>query len=74
VFKVATDQKDSLKRRIHEIIGEALPDERAGSVAAALLMLIEGATLLAQMGQGETAIRDARKAALSFFDQSTAPS
>lgn len=74
VFKTATDQKNSMKRRIHEIVGEALPDERAGTVAAALLMLIEGATLLAQMGQGETAIRDARKVALSFFAQSTSRS
>ncbi|MDR7224381.1 TetR/AcrR family transcriptional regulator [Aminobacter aminovorans] len=74
VFKAATGQKNSLKRRIHEIASDALPDERAESVAAALLMLIEGATLLAQMGQGETAIRDARKVALSFFAQSTSRS
>lgn len=74
VFKAATGQKNSLKRRIHEIASDALPDERAESVAAALLMLIEGATLLAQMGQGETAIRDARKVALSFFAQSTSQS
>ena len=40
-----------------------MPRERAESAAAALLMLIEGATLMAQMGQGDTAIRDARKAA-----------
>ena len=74
VFKAATGQKNSLKRRIHEIVAEALPDGRAGTVAAALLMLIEGATLLAQMGQGEVAIRDARKVALSFFAQSTSRS
>jgi len=74
VFKAATDQKNSMKRRILDIVGDALPDERAESVAAALLMLIEGATLLAQMGQGETAIRDARKVALSFFAQSTSRS
>jgi hypothetical protein len=30
-------------------------------------MLIEGATLLAQMGQGDIAIRVARKAVLGFF-------
>ncbi|GAA2845563.1 TetR family transcriptional regulator [Aminobacter aminovorans] len=74
VFRAATDQKDSLKRRIHAIVRDVLADERAGTLAAALLMLIEGATLLAQMGQGETAIRDARKAALGLFAHSTAPS
>ena len=72
VFKAATAQKNSLKRRIHEIVGDALPQDQAESVATALLMLIEGATLLAQMGQGETAVQDARKAALSFFAQSAA--
>lgn len=74
VFKAATDQKNSLKHRIHAIVGDALPQDRADSVATALLMLIEGATLLAQMGQGETAVRDARKAALGLFAQPTAPS
>lgn len=69
VFKAASEQKDSLKRRLRAILGDALPDERAGSVAAALLMLIEGATLLAQTDQGEAAIRDARMAALSLFAQ-----
>lgn len=74
VFKAATDQKNSLRRRIREIVGDALPQERAEGVATVLLMLIEGATLLAQMGQGETAIRDARKAALGLFAHSTSPS
>ncbi|WP_395448811.1 TetR/AcrR family transcriptional regulator [Aminobacter sp. UC22_36] len=74
VFKAATDQKNSLRRRIREIVDDALPQERAEGVATVLLMLIEGATLLAQMGQGETAIRDARKAALGLFAQSTSPS
>ena len=74
VFNAATDQKNSLRRRIREIVGDALPQDRAEGVATALLMLIEGATLLAQMGQGETAIRDARKAALGLFAQSTSPS
>lgn len=67
VFKAATAQKDSLRRRLREIAGDALPRERADSTAAALLMLIEGATLVAQMGNGEAAIRHARKAALSFL-------
>lgn len=36
-------------------------------------MLIEGATLLAQMGQADMAIRDARKAALGIIAASRRP-
>ncbi|TIV30511.1 MAG: TetR/AcrR family transcriptional regulator, partial [Mesorhizobium sp.] len=35
--------------------------------SAALLMLIEGATLMARMGQPDSAIRDARKAAMAIL-------
>jgi len=69
VFKAVADQKNGLKRRMRLILETALPEDRAESIASALLMLLEGATLLAQMGQGETAIRDARNAALGLFAQ-----
>jgi AcrR family transcriptional regulator len=67
IFKAATSQKNSLQRRIRRILEEMLPRNRAESIATALIMLIEGATLLAQMGQGDIAIRVARKAALGLF-------
>ncbi|QND65498.1 TetR/AcrR family transcriptional regulator [Mesorhizobium loti] len=73
VFKAAARQKNGLKQRMQSILEEVMPRGRAGSVAAALLMLIEGATLLAQMGQADTAIRDARKAALSIIAASRRP-
>jgi hypothetical protein len=50
-----------------------MPRDRAESVATVLLMLIEGATLVAQMGQADTAIRDARKAALGIVAASRRP-
>lgn len=73
VFKAAARQKNGLKRRMQSILEEVMPRGGAGSVAAALLMLIEGATLLAQMGQADTAIRDARKAALGIIAASRRP-
>ncbi|MER8465105.1 TetR/AcrR family transcriptional regulator [Mesorhizobium sp. M1396] len=73
VFKAAARQKNGLKRRMRSILEEVMPRGRAESVAATLLMLIEGATLLAQMGQADTAIRDARKAALGIIAASRRP-
>ena len=73
VFKAVARQKNGLKRRMQSILEEVMPRGRAGSVAAALLMLIEGATLLAQMGQADTAILDARKAALGIIAASRRP-
>ncbi|NGN40154.1 TetR/AcrR family transcriptional regulator [Mesorhizobium sp. CGMCC 1.15528] len=67
VFKAVADQKHGLKTRMRRILEAALPEDQAESIASALLMLLEGATLLAQMGQGETAIRDARNAALGLL-------
>ena len=61
VFQAAIRQKNGLKRRMQAILEAAMPPEQAESAAAALLMLIEGATLMAQMGQ--PAIDSARKAA-----------
>jgi AcrR family transcriptional regulator len=73
VFKAAARQKNGLKRRMQSILEEVMPRGRAESVAAVLLMLIEGATLVAQMGQADTAIRDARKAALGIVAASRRP-
>jgi AcrR family transcriptional regulator len=63
IFKVVAAQKSSLKNRMEEILLESMPLSSATSVATALLILLEGATLLAQMGQGKTAIREAEAAA-----------
>ena len=61
VFQAVARQKNGLKRRMQAILEEMMPPEQAEGAAAALLMLIEGATLMAQMGQ--PAIDSARKAA-----------
>lgn len=68
VHKAAARQKTALKRRMQKILEADMPQARAESTAAALLMLIEGATLLAQMGHGKAAIKDARQAATRLLD------
>ena len=67
VHEAAAAQKNGFRDRLRRILTEAMPDERAGIVAGALFMLCEGATLLAQMGQGEQAIHAARQAAASLI-------
>ncbi|ODA97589.1 TetR family transcriptional regulator [Mesorhizobium sp. SEMIA 3007] len=64
VFEAVARQKNGLRQRMRSILSEVLPRGRAENVAATLLMLIEGATLMAQMGQADTALREARKTAL----------
>ncbi|TPN54211.1 MULTISPECIES: TetR/AcrR family transcriptional regulator [unclassified Mesorhizobium] len=73
VFKAVARQKNGLRQRMQAILSDAMPPGRAESVAATLLMLIEGATLMAQMGQADTVIRDARKAALGIIAASRRP-
>ncbi|RVB29534.1 TetR/AcrR family transcriptional regulator, partial [Mesorhizobium sp. M7A.F.Ca.CA.004.05.1.1] len=73
IFEAVVRQKNGLKRRMQSILEEMMPHGRAESVAATLLMLIEGATLLAQMGQAEAAIRDSRKAAMGIVAASRRP-
>lgn len=73
VFKAAAKQKNDLRQRMQSILLDMMPRGRAESAAAALLMLIEGATLMAQMGQADSAIRDARKAALNIIAASRNP-
>ena len=67
VFEAVAGHKNALKGRLKRILEETMPGERAESASMALFMLLEGATLLAQMGQGDIAIRDARKAASSIL-------
>ena len=67
VFAAVARQKNGLRRRLGQILEEDMPRHRAESVAAALLMLVEGATLMAQLGQGEAAIRAMRKAARTLI-------
>jgi AcrR family transcriptional regulator len=67
VFQVASKQKHDLERRLRQILEGAVPVDRAASVSAALLMLIEGATLMAEMGQGDAAINAAREAAVAII-------
>lgn len=62
VYKAAVAQKQSLVDRMKKILEPSLP-KSASSIATTLLMLLEGATLLAQMGCGEMAIQEARSSA-----------
>ncbi|MDG4891855.1 MULTISPECIES: TetR/AcrR family transcriptional regulator [unclassified Mesorhizobium] len=73
VFKAASRQKNGLRARLRAILEEEMPPERAEGVATALLMLIEGATLLAQMGEADAAIANARKAASAILAGAQVP-
>ena len=63
VFQAAARQKSGLQQRMRLILEETMPVAATESVSAALLMLLEGATLMARMGRRDT-IRDARRAAM----------
>lgn len=67
VFQAVARQKNGLKARMQAILEEMMPPERAEGAAAALLMLIEGATLMAQMGEADAAIGNARKAVAAIL-------
>jgi len=73
VFQAAVRQKNGLKRRMRLILEETIPADAADSASAALLMLIEGATLMAGMGQPDAAIRDARTAAMAILATHAGP-
>ena len=73
VFEAVARQKNGLRQRMRSILSEVMPRGQAENVAATLLMLIEGATLMAQMGQAETALREARKTALDIIAASRRP-
>ena len=63
VFEAAVRQKESLRRRMADILVRLMPGAAAERAATAILMLLEGAALMAEMGQGGQAIDAARKAA-----------
>ncbi|PSJ50508.1 TetR/AcrR family transcriptional regulator [Kumtagia ephedrae] len=67
VHRAAARQKLGLKRRLRGILAASMPGDRGEAAATALFMLIEGATLLAQMGQGREAIRSARASATAVL-------
>lgn len=71
VFKAVARQKNGLRSRMQAILEDVMPPDRAAGAAAALLMLIEGATLMAQMGQ--PAIGNARKAAAAIIAAASVP-
>jgi hypothetical protein len=73
VFSAVAEQKNGLKSRMQRILEDAMPAKQAEAAALALLMLLEGATLMAQMGQGDAAINAARKAASSLVANPAMP-
>jgi AcrR family transcriptional regulator len=73
VFQAAFQQKHDLKRRLQKILDDAMPPDRSEPVSAAVLMLIEGATLLAEMGRPDLAIENARRAAATLIAASRIP-
>ena len=67
VFKAVARQKHDLQQRLRDILAPSLSDHGAGHIATTLFMLIEGATLLAHMGQGKAAVVSARDAAANVL-------
>ncbi|MBX4861066.1 TetR/AcrR family transcriptional regulator [Rhizobium sophorae] len=67
VFEAVMRQKRDLQERLHRILAKSIPDDRAKQAAMSLFMLIEGATLLAQMAQGKEAINNARRIATGIL-------
>ncbi len=67
VFEAVMRQKRDLQDRIRDILAQSMPEGRAPHTAMTLFMLIEGATMLAQMGQGKEAIDNARKVAADLL-------
>lgn len=60
VRQAATAQKEGFRRRLRDILADALPAERAETAATGLFMLFEGATLLAQTGRRDEAVASLR--------------
>jgi AcrR family transcriptional regulator len=63
VFEAVARQKLDLQQRLRDILAQILTEAHAGHAATTLFMMIEGATVLAQMGQGKAAIVSARRVA-----------
>ena len=69
VFVAASKQKAELQDYMATILRADLDPDSASSVATAFLTLIEGATLLAQLGKGAGAIDNARRTAALLLKQ-----
>jgi AcrR family transcriptional regulator len=67
VFEAVMRQKRDLQDRIRDILAQSMQEGRAPHIAMILFMLIEGATMLAQMGQGKEAIDNARNVAADLL-------
>lgn len=72
VFMAAAQQKLRMRVCLLDLLQGAGFGARAATLATTMLMLIEGATLLAQIGEGETAIRDAKLAAFELMGEEAA--
>lgn len=73
VFEAVTRQKRELQQRMQDILAQPLPNDQAEHVATILFMLIEGATMLAHLGQGKAAIVSARRAAADVLASAGRP-
>ncbi|MDQ0393941.1 TetR/AcrR family transcriptional regulator [Labrys monachus] len=60
VFAAVARQKDGFRQRLRLLLDGAMPGDRADDAATALFMLFEGASLLAQLGREEEAVRSLR--------------
>ncbi len=67
VFEAVMRQKRDLQDRIRDILAQSMQEGQAPHIAMILFMLIEGATMLAQMGRGKEAIDNARKVAADLL-------
>lgn len=67
VFEAVMCQKNDLRDQLRNILSASVPAARAEQLAITLFMLIEGAAMLAQMGQGAAAISNARAAAAGIL-------
>jgi hypothetical protein len=67
VFEAVARQKLDLQQRLRDILAQILTEAHAGHAATTLFMMIEGATVLAQMGQGKAAIVSARRVAVDVL-------
>ncbi|MGO4197534.1 TetR/AcrR family transcriptional regulator [Rhizobium sp. YAF28] len=67
VFGAVMRQKRDLQDRIRDILAPSMQEGREPHIAMILFMLIEGATMLAQMGQGKEAIDNARNVAADLL-------
>ncbi len=72
VHLAARRQKARVRERIAAVLTENMPAPRADELSSALLMLLEGAAMLAQMAPGDEAIRAARAAALTLIRSESA--